>query len=176
MRNSPSGPLAVSDEVGAMIVYDQSSQPAAPGDFYVAVVGGVAGAFIPVADPLAAKAFLITGVKTRAGRILRARISLLADQATSGNGDIDFQWLVNNKPVGNVVTLKWADGAFFADTSTLTPDQVIAGNQQSNKEVDFGEPAWVAGDIVVLKAVVKSPIAASSKAIIPFSYETTYEH
>lgn len=173
MRNSPSGPLTVTDEVTAVIPYDQTSSPAAPGDFFVALVASIAGALVPVADPLAAEAALIAGAKTRSGRVLRARIALIANQDTSGNGDIDFQWTVNGAPVGNVVTLKWADGAFFPDISVITPQQVIDNGHGT--EVDFGEPAWGPGDFVILKAVVKGPIFPASKAFILFSFENSYE-
>jgi len=175
MRNSPSGPLAVSDEISASLLYSQAVQPTAPGDYFAVFVAGVAGQFIPIGDPLAPEAALFAGAKTRAGRILRARISLLANQNTSGNGDIDFQWLVNNQPVGKLVTLKWSSGTFVTDINAITVQQAINA-VRAGSQVDFGEPAWVANDVVILKATVKGPIAPGSLAAIPFTFETTYEH
>lgn len=173
MRNSPSGPLTVTDEISAAIPYDQTSSPTAPGDFLVVLVASVAGTFVPVGDPLAGQAALIAGAKTRSGRILRARIALIANQDTAANGDVDFQWSVNGAPIGNVVTLKWAEGKFFPNVDALTFQQIVDNGHGT--EVDFGEPAWGPGDFVILTANVKGPIFAGSKAFILFSVETTYE-
>lgn len=173
MRNSPSGPLTVTDEISAAIPYDQTVSPTAPGDFLVVLVASVAGTFVPIGDPLAGQAALIAGAKTRSGRVLRARIALIANQDTSGNGDIDFQWSVNGAPIGNVVTLKWADGVFFPDVSLLTFQQIVDNGHGT--EVDFGEPAWGPSDFVILTAKVKGPIFPASKAFVLFSFENSYE-
>jgi hypothetical protein len=163
----------ITDEVNATLVYDPANgSPGAAGDFYIVTIAGAESLFVDLASPQAALVAVINGPRTRAGRIGKARLGLLVDQTSVGNGNVILQWYVNTTPVGNPVTLVWSTGIPCPDINNATFAQVLAANAAA-AEVDFGNVSWKAGDTVYLRANVGAPVAGAG-AIIPFVYETIF--
>lgn len=170
MRTSPSGPIALTDESVALIGYTPAD--ITPGVNYV--LSFFNAPFVPESDPTISQIPLSTGQKTRAGKIGRVRMSLLAPSGSAGNGNLHFQWTVNGVARGNLVDFTW-DPSAFADIDVLTFQQTIDLIRSQALDLDFGVVSWEKGDVVILKATIDAPVIGVNASYFCTTIENTYD-
>jgi len=166
-RTSPSGPVSVTDELRNLAELSAASNP--PGNYYTIPIA-LAVAFSVVAPPVndnntfQFSEFL--GPETRAGRVGKTRVTLLADPATLGSDPLVLQWTVNGIPVGTPVSIPWIIPPAF---TTLAEGLAFL----SGSPVDFPGAAWQPGDFVLLQVTVGA-IVGGANGLLGITYEKNY--
>lgn len=167
-RKSPSGPIAVTDQISAFGLSSDVST-LTPGDYFVAplffaLLSG--SSFVPVADPSTPALLLLNGPEATDGRIGDARLYSIFSPGTSGS-DVKLQFTVNGVPVGNIITVPWV-------TSPVPVTNADAFAINKGALVDFGDVEWQGGDTVVLQATFGAT-TGTAQAIIGVIYDKNFK-
>lgn len=166
-RTSPSGPIAVTDELRTGGLINPATMPPGPYLTIPALVFAFFPNLQPVTDPNLIQLSFINGSETRGGKIGKVRVAILAELDTAGSDPILLQWLVNGAARGAIVEIPWTPNA-----APVTPAEFFA--IATGTEYTFPGAEWEDGDFVMLQATLGNLVAGVNDSTLSINFEKNY--
>jgi len=168
-RKSPSGPVAITDQIMSLGLINNAST-LVPGDYFVgplfsAILSG--SSFVLITDPNTPALLLLNGSEAAKGRIGSARLYSIFPVGISGD-PLKLQMTVNAVPVGNQIEIP-----LVGSISPATIAEALA--VVKGAPIDLGDVKWEAGDVVVPQITVGAISAPANQLIIGLVFDKNYD-